>query len=443
MKAVVSMAMKDLRLLLMDKGGLFFIFFFPLMYAIFFGYISAAMSGGGGGDGPVASIRVAIVDEDGTEASQEFVALLEDAEELNIERFDSRDAAKAVVQEGKRAAMIVVPAGFGERGQSFFIGDPPTVQVAADPSRTAEKGMLQGILMKYGAQRMQSSFTDTKAMRDNAAQAMQTLNDDADTPPMVRLALQGFLGSLSQLADQLDEANVTEEDIQNSDAGAGFEPLKVESIPLLESNDGDGPEMSPFAISFPQGIIWGIMGAAAGFGISLVTERTHGTMIRLRLAPVTQGQILGGKALACFVTTIAVAVTLLVIGRLAFGVTPQSPLLLAVAIVCVAACFVGVMMLLSVIGRTEASASGIGWAALVVMAMVGGGMIPLMFIEKIPFLAMLSSVSPVKWSILAIEGAVWRGFTPGQMLLPCVVLLGVGAGAFALGATIFCRTERA
>lgn len=441
MNAMFSMAMKDLRLLMLDKGGLFFVFFFPLLYAIFFGYISAAMSGGGD-DGPLASIRIALVDEDDSDASREFATTLIEADELVVERFDTREAGAAVVREGKRAALVVIPNGFGERGQALFAGESPMVQVAADPARGAENGMLQGILMKYGAQRMQHAFTDTDAMRRNARQAMENINNDADLPLAVRLALQGFVGSLDQLATNLDEAGVTEEDIASSPAAGGFEPLTIESIPLVERGADDGPTMSPFAVSFPQGIIWGIMGAAAGFGISLVTERTHGTMVRLRLAPVTQGQILGGKAVACLLTTITVAVTLLIVGRLAFGVIPQSPLLLAIAIVCVAVCFVGVMMLLSVLGRTEASAAGIGWAALIVMAMLGGGMIPLMFIERIPFLAALSSVSPVKWSILAMEGAIWRGFSAGQMLLPCAVLLGVGAGAFTLGAAIFSRTER-
>ena len=97
---------------------------------------------------------------------------------------------------------------------------------------------------------------------------------------------------------------------------------------------------------------------------------------------------------------------------------------------------------MSVLGRTEAAASGIGWASLIVMAMIGGGMIPLVFIERIPFLAAVSNASPVKWSILAIEGAIWRGFSPAQMALPCLVLIGVGIGAFMAGGLIFQRTEQ-
>mgnify|MGYP006150194429 CR=1 FL=1 len=46
-------------------------------------------------------------------------------------------------------------------------------------------------------------------------------------------------------------------------------------------------------------------------GQILVFERTHGTLVRLRMAPLTRAQILGGKALACFVSIMLVEVILL------------------------------------------------------------------------------------------------------------------------------------
>jgi ABC-2 type transport system permease protein len=45
----------------------------------------------------------------------------------------------------------------------------------------------------------------------------------------------------------------------------------------------------------------------------------------------------------------------------------------------------------------------------------------------------LSQASPVKWSILALEGAIWRGFTPSEMLLPCTILIAVGGVCLVVG----------
>ena len=45
----------------------------------------------------------------------------------------------------------------------------------------------------------------------------------------------------------------------------------------------------------------------------------------------------------------------------------------------------------------------------------------------------LSQASPVKWSILALEGAIWRNYSPIEMLLPCGVLIAVGIVCLAVG----------
>ena len=93
------------------------------------------------------------------------------------------------------------------------------------------------------------------------------------------------------------------------------------------------------------------------------------------------------------------------------------------------------MMLLSVLGKTEQAAGGIGWAVLLVMAMTGGGMIPLMFMPG--WLRTVSHISPVKWAILSMEGAIFRGFSIQEMMLPCGILVGMGVLCFAIGVRAF------
>ena len=181
------------------------------------------------------------------------------------------------------------------------------------------------------------------------------------------------------------------------------------------------------------------MGCAAGFAISLVDERTKGTLVRLRIAPIGRMHILAGKALACGLTTIAAPTVLLLLAVVAFGVRPDSWPLLGVAVVCVALCFVGIMMLLSVLGKTERSAAGIGWAVLIVIAMIGGGTIPLAFMP--PWMQPLSHLSPVKWSILAMEGAIWRNFSAAELALPCGILVAVGLLCFTIGTRAFRWSE--
>jgi ABC-2 type transport system permease protein len=53
----------------------------------------------------------------------------------------------------------------------------------------------------------------------------------------------------------------------------------------------------------------------------------------------------------------------------------------------------------------------------------------------------ISHFSPVKWGIFAMEGAIWRNFSVGEMLVPCGILLALGAAFFGLGVLMLRRAQ--
>jgi ABC-2 type transport system permease protein len=116
---------------------------------------------------------------------------------------------------------------------------------------------------------------------------------------------------------------------------------------------------------------------------------------------------------------------------LLFGVRPSSYPLLVLAGVSAAVCFVGFMMLVAGLGKTEQAASGAGWAILMPLTLLGGAMVPQFVMPE--WMQTLSVISPIRWAILAVEGAVWRRFTLAEMALPCAILLVVGILCFAVG----------
>jgi len=166
------------------------------------------------------------------------------------------------------------------------------------------------------------------------------------------------------------------------------------------------------------------------FGISMVTERTHGTLVRLRMAPLTRAQILGGKALSCFLSIMFVELILFGVA-FSLGVRPVSMPILALAGVSAAICFVGFMMLVASLGKTEQTASGAAWAILMPLSMFGGAMVPTFVMPE--WMQSIGRISPIRWAMLAIEGGVWRDFSIAEMALPCGILIGVGLACFALG----------
>jgi ABC-2 type transport system permease protein len=416
MRAILALAANDLRLLSRRRGDLFFTFGWPLIVAIFFGLLFAGPREGR------SQIEIALADEDGTEGSRAFADRLAREPALSVLRV-SRDEAEALVRQGKRPACVTLKEGFGAAAaRPFFL--TPQAEIGADPARKAEASMLEGLLARAAAGHLQALLQDREATRKMVREARSGLFfAPAAGDPEGLAATDRFL---SELGVFLEKGPVS------AGGAGGFQPIAVQTTPIAAPQRG--PRNS-FEFSFPQGILWGIIGCAATFGVGLVAERNAGTLVRLLVAPLTRTHVLLGKALACFVAILAVEALLLLVGAVAFRVRPASPGLLAAACLAVAVAFVGLMMLISTLGQTERSASGAGWAILLVLSMLGGGMVPLFVMPA--WMATASHLSPVKWAVLALEGALWRGFTVRDMALPCAILLGVGLVTFAFGARRF------
>jgi ABC-2 type transport system permease protein len=423
MIAIWTLAVKDLRILLRDKAGFFFTFFYPVLIAVFMGVI---FSGGGSDSGSHKNaLSVYVVDQDSTDISRKFVETLAQSEDLQLTPI-GLEQAQEDVRLGKKAAYILIKNGYGETRKNLFTSEAPVVEIGIDPSRRAEANLLTGLLLQYGARDMQRIFTDRDLMRKQVQSSLKKL------PVEESSTLTEFLSSLDRyLSDTTSSVS------EGHGEWRGFEPLKVEEKEIIRQRIGPP---SSFAVTFPQGVMWGMIACVTTFAVSLVTERNKGTLTRLLTAPLRSYQVLGSKALACFITTILVSIIVMLVGILIFGIKVASYFKLTLGLVIVAGSFVGVMMLLSVLGKTERAASGIGWAVLLVFAMIGGGMLPLFFMPD--WLKALSSISPIKWGILALEGAIWRDFSFGELLQPYLVLSGFGLVSFFIGVRLFRWSEK-
>src|SRR5918993_5574734 len=425
MAPILALAVKDLRLLLRLRAGLFFTFVWPLLIAVGFGFILSGPSSG------QSKISVALVDEDHTPGAAAFLARLEGTSELETAG-TARAEAEESVRTGRRRAYIAVPSGFGLAAERLFYGAPPTVQLGLDPSHAAERGMMEGVLMKYATQGMQEVLSDPQAGHRAVENALKTLHGDRRADPDVAATVV-FLGELDKYLQRKQRVGSAAAGTPASD-GSAWMPLHV------VKHEVTGARVGPrhtFEFTFPQGVVWGLIGCIMSFAVGLVVERTHGTLVRLQTAPLTRTAVLAGKGLGCFLTAIVLQAIMFALATLVFQVHVHSFGGLLLATMSAAAAFVGIMMLVAAIGRNEQSTSAAGWAILMPMSMIGGAMIPLFAMP--PWLVRLSDISPVKWAILAFEGATWRAFAPAEMLLPCGILIGVGLVAFALG-TRFVRT---
>ncbi len=420
MRPVFALAVNDLRLLVRDKVACFFTLFFPIMIAIFFGAIFGGRSG-------TSKINLAIVNEDGGAAAAAFVADLQGTEAFNIKPAQTREQGLALVRKGNAAACVILPQGFQKQADNMLAGDAMKIEGFYDPSRQAESGLITGRLNEIAYRQMQKVFTDTSVMRSSLDRAKEAIAAAPDMDPAWRASLDALFAGL----DQVRQAQETEEQrgTSSDDRGFRFQPVSVtmQEVPV----DQNKPSSS-YELSFPQGIIWGLMGVVMAFGAGLAIERARGTLVRLIIAPISRFQVLAAKGLACFIACLAVQLILLVLGVLVFRVTVRSPGLMATALLLSSFGFVGVMMAVAGLSRTEGGAQGVARAIVLVLAMIGGGTVPLFILPQT--MQTLSGISPFRWTLVAIEGAIWRGYTMGDMLLPVAVLAGIGIVGTVIGA---------
>ena len=417
MGVIIILALKDLKLLWRDKAALFWVIGFPLIMALFFGSIFAS-------GGSTAAMKVAVIDIDQSENSIVFTDELKKSDALLVREIPL-DSAREAVRKGNLTAYVLIKQGYGET--NFFYPDSTGgIEIGIDPARKAEAGYLQGLITQASMKPMQEMFTNPDKAKTMIGKEMMNITDEdvQQNPELGYLKL--MFTNLDKFMNEVDTAALS---ANSAMQGAKIEVVEVATI-------GERPKSS-WEITFPQALLWALIGCASSFAVSIVVERTRGTFLRLQLAPISKMQILAGKGLACFMACAIVMVALITFGAGVFGIRISSPLLLASAIFASAFCFVGIMMTISVLGKTEQAVGGGGMAILLIMAMTGGGMIPLMVMPS--WMQTVSSFSPAKWSVVAAEGAIWRGYAFSDMLLPLGVLMAVGVLGFTIGVTILSK----
>lgn len=420
---ILFIAAKDLRLLLRHRSSAFTVVVFPFLMALVFGLI---FSGSGGGNR--GHMEIGLVDEDHTEFSARYGKKLGGLDGIHLQELAPGEARERV-RKGSLTAYVRLKKGFGS-AMGVFAGNQALIEINSDPSRQAEVGFLEGMVVQSVFMTIQGYVSDRGFLKGKLKEGREALAHS----PGLTLPERAVVGRLYDDLDRfLDQA--TTGTLQEGPGGSSF--LKIDKNQVTVEGQ-KGPKTS-FEVTFPSGCLWGVMACAASFAFSIVTERTRGTFLRLRLSPLTRLDILLGKGLACFIASVSITCLLMAVGHVVFKVPIANPLGFAMAVASTSFCYVGIMMLVAVLARTEQAVGGFSAMVNLIFAMFGGGMIPLVFMPE--WMLRVSTFSPVKWGIYSLEGAIWRGLTVSEMVMPCGILLAIGGGCFLVGERLFERTD--
>ena len=204
--------------------------------------------------------------------------------------------------------------------------------------------------------------------------------------------------------------------------------VAINEIPI--SRDGRRTIPNATQHNIPAWTIFAMFFVVISLGSSVVREKLNGSFVRLKTLPTNYMVALLSKQLTYLLVTLAQAAGIFAIGMWLFPVLGLPPLnlphdiggLFAVTLIC-GLCAVSFAMLIGVFAQTQEQANGIGAVSIVLLAAIGGLLVPSFAMPE--SFQQVIKLSPLHWCLQAYYGLFLEGGTLKDNLLNILPLLGI------------------
>jgi len=371
-----------------------------------------------------ARIRIAVVDEDGSELSRRIVEGLEKESALRTRttrdpegrqgRLD-RASAEALVRSGDVPVAVVLPKGLGASAAAFGSGDSaPHIQLLADVSDRIAPQMVHGLLQKVAMTAapdlmMQGGITQFEKYAGTLT-------------PSQRAAVDTWLPQLKPGGSASSDA-----------ASRGAFGVGIDTVDVMRK--GNSESLVSF---YAAGIgVMFLLFSVSGASGSLLDEVDSGTLDRVLSTRVGMSGLLAGKWLFISLLGMLQLTVMFLWGRLAFGLDLFHHLPgFVVMTAFTAAAAAGFGLMLATLARTRAQLSGMSTIVILTMSSLGGSMFPrFLMSETMQKLGLLTFNA---WALDGYLKVFWRDAAIWQ-LWPQVLVLAVLTGVFLGLARTFAR----
>lgn len=375
MRAARAIAGVELRRFLRDRSNIFFVFIFPLLLVLVIG----AQFGGGGGNG-----RVAIAGPDGALRAAAVTALSADG--VTVTLAGTQDVRDQVARGRTDVGLFISPAAataFQSGGQVGLEVIPGTQQGSAS---TLQR--VRTAIARLAAQRGQVAALVGAGVSPAPARTSLDRASGSMTPP--RLAVV----DVNRIAQEFSG-------LGKFDLGAAGETLLFVFLSSLAGSS------------------------------TLIQTRRLGVMARTLAAPVSAGQAIGGQALGRFAIAVFQGTYIMTATAVLFKVSWGNVWLSLLVLVTFSAVAAGAAMLVGSLMDNDSAASGVGIGFGLVLAAMGGCMLPL---ELFPdTLRTVAHLTPHAWAYDAFAKIQRHGAGLADILPQLGVLAAMATGLLVLG----------
>ena len=370
-----ALAKKELLALSRDVHGLAALFLLPMVFII---VMSMALKDVY--SPKVQALRYAVVNQDSSRQATQLLQAWRDAHGAPADAADWQDAVRA----GRLKYVVQIDAGFAQALDNTPAGaHPEKIHFLAEPG--LDKGLFESLrasLVMHVAQlRTESLLAQIDAQAD-AAQASQAL----------------FSNTL----------------VAAERAGKNARPSSVQQ-------------------SVPGWLVFGMFFVVASIAGLFVDERSCGALARLRSLGAAPGTLLAAKIAPYMLVNGIQAALMLSVGVWlmpllgADGLSLQGICWSALVLVLLAISAAAVSLALAVASlvRTHAQASTLGPILNVLMAALGGIMVPLFVMPEV--MQHIATYSPMNWGLEGLLDVLLRGADAAAVLPTIARLLGFSA----------------
>jgi ABC-2 type transport system permease protein len=399
---------KDSKILLRDRVGLFMMFFMPILLVIVITSVQNSTFE------LVNNNKVSLVvfNNDGGPLGDQLVEAIRKIGLFKLQIADSAMSDHDIISTmyNKDALVaVVIPAGFtsfiqnkADEIATRALNDPDSVHAKATTSTE-----LPDSLRMYYHPVMQVSFR--QSIEGALRSSVQVIEGET------------IVKKLYAAVNQKEIPTDLEKQIL-------FSQLPITEIPVSRSGSRTIPNASQHNV--PAWTIFAMFFIVLSLGGTMVREKNSGSFIRLKTMPASYLHALYSKQLVYLTVTILQAAVIFAIGNKIFPYIglpalhlPKDVWALFIVTAVTGYCAVNYAICVGVFANTPEQSNGFGAISILIMAALGGLIVPSFAMPA--HLQKLLQISPLHWSLEAYYGLFLEGGKLSDIWMNILSLLGI------------------
>ena len=405
-----STILKDMRILTRDRLGLVFMFLMPIVLAV----VITAVQNSTFEMLNTNTVPMLICNRDTGEAGRQMQTAIEKVGMFSLKQVMPNVTDKEIsdrMHKKDAVIAIIIPTDFTKKlKEKADVISKKALQnfgmQTAKPVATIDSGEVQPITLLYHPVLQESFRHSIQGALKSALQVVQN-----------KEVLKSIYFAMNETAlpDSL------EKDLMNSQVG-------IVEIPVSRDGSRNIPNASQHNV--PAWTVFAMFFIVISLGGSVVREKLNGSFVRLKTLPTNYLVALISKQLTYLFITFIQALVVFSMGIWLFPYMglPKLDLpadvigVVIVTLIC-GWCAVSYAIMIGVFAKTQEQANGIGAVSIVLMAAVGGLLVPSFAMpESFQFVMKLS---PLHWCLEAYYGLFLEGGKLKDVILNIIPLLGI------------------